>query len=393
MKIGFISGKFFPELCGVGDYTLNLAKELQNNNFEVIIYTSISKEYGRGTKNVEVIDKVKILRFKKTWTFGTVWSIFRDIKKEGIDILNFQFSHFAYSKNGINLWIYLLPLLLRVFTKVKIICTVHEPYVPFYNSIKFIILSLWQRFTLFLTCIFSHKIVVTTKRWGKLLRAALIFKQPVHVPVGANIPYKHFLENVKDSIKRELGYGDDDLIILGTFGTLHISKNFRMILDALKELKKNGIKYKFIWIGGILGEEEHKRISEELSMYKLADNVELTGFLREEDVQKYLSILDVFIAPFIDGVSTRRTSVITAMAYGLPVISTQSEHTESVFVHKENIILISNKSSHLELKDAIEKLILDSNLRNKISLSARKTFQKEFAWEAIARRISAVYGE
>ncbi len=386
MKICFITGKFRPQLCGVGDYTFFLAKALKKKGEEVYILTTTDKE----TFYIQNIDDIKIIRIVKKWSFIDFVRILKNVIELKMDILNIQLAHFAYNRKGTNLWICLVPLCLRFLTRTKIVSTVHEPYIPFCCSPKLILLSLWQRVILFLACAFSHRIVLTTQRWKKSLKDILVFKNVVIIPVGSNVGIKEFYN--KEDIKEKKGINNNDIII-ASFGTLHISKNIQLILETLRKLKEEDINFFFIWIGGNPEDEQLNNIRERLKRHGLAEKVLLTGFLTPEEIQEYLSIVDIFIAPFIDGITTRRTSVITGMEYGLPVISTFSEFTEPVFIHGENIFLINCRCTPEELKDAINAVIANDFLRKKLSRGAKETFLKEFQWDVIASKFLKVYYE
>src|SRR5207245_2001155 len=53
-----------------------------------------------------------------------------------------------------------------------------------------------------------------------------------------------------------------------------------------------------------------------------ADRVTWTGFLPAADVSRYLMAADLAVLPFADGATLRRTSLLAALAHGLPILST-----------------------------------------------------------------------
>ncbi|MGI9652426.1 glycosyltransferase family 4 protein [Chryseobacterium sp. RLHN22] len=70
-----------------------------------------------------------------------------------------------------------------------------------------------------------------------------------------------------------------------------------------------------------------------------------------------------------------------AAGYGLPVISTD---TGGVSAHVENGktgLLLAQNSSSKDYADAIEKIIIDEPLMQKLSLQARKKYENELNWE------------
>jgi len=386
MKICIITGKFRPQLCGVGDYTFFLAKAIKRIKDEVYIITTTDKD----EPYTQIDDGVNILRIVKHWNFGAFLRIMKFILSNRITILNIQISHFAYSKRGINLWIYLMPLFLRLFSSTKIVSTVHEPFIPFYLSFKLILLSIFQRITIFFACNFSHRVVVVAERWRNVLKRAGVFKKIEFIPVGANIPYREFSNEEKLKIRKTLGANENSYII-GSFGTLHVSKNFQWILDALKNLNEKGFEYRFIWIGGNLKDEKIGQLKKEINTFGLDDKIIFTGYLESEEIQRFLSIVDIFIAPYIDGVSGRRTTVITAMQYGLPIVTTKSEFTERIFLDGVNIKLVDKDADSYNFSQNIQLLLIDIELRHKISEGAVRTYREKFCWDIIAEKFSIIF--
>ncbi len=94
---------------------------------------------------------------------------------------------------------------------------------------------------------------------------------------------------------------------------------------------------------------------------------------------------DIFIsASKLEGMSN---AMLEAMASGLPIIATRCEGVEELIA--ENGLVIENANAG-EIAKAIKKLIDDHQLRNQMSIAARKQAEK-FTWNSIADKYIVLY--
>lgn len=92
--------------------------------------------------------------------------------------------------------------------------------------------------------------------------------------------------------KQREEWGVNDELVIGTIGRFDYSKNPCFVLEIIKELKKQNLKFKFIWVGrGEEKEEIIKKVKEESLEAAII-------FLDETDnVPRYMSGIDVFVLP------------------------------------------------------------------------------------------------
>lgn len=57
----------------------------------------------------------------------------------------------------------------------------------------------------------------------------------------------------------------------------------------------------------------------------------VTGELSSAEVSAWLSACDFVVQPYPDGVTTRRTTTVTALAHGVPVLTTSGSLTEAMW--------------------------------------------------------------
>lgn len=143
-------------------------------------------------------------------------------------------------------------------------------------------------------------------RYGK----SILKKNNWHI-LNNGIDSKKYIysEIIRQNVRKEMNLTDNDILI-GTVGRLTPQKNPNLIINIIKNLNKDKIKFKFLWIG--IGELE-KEISKKLSCEIKRGQVIMAG--ARTDVNKFLQGMDIFVFPSIfEGLGI---AAIEAQAAGL----------------------------------------------------------------------------
>jgi len=112
------------------------------------------------------------------------------------------------------------------------------------------------------------------------------------------------------------------------------------------------------------------------------------GFLPAEEVSLRLSACDVFLAPFVDGVSTRRTTLMAALQHGIPTVGTAGFATDRVLLDAEGDgLLLTPTGDAAAFGGAVARLSRESALARRLSRGGSALFAREFSWPVIARRL------
>ncbi|MDX9786759.1 MAG: glycosyltransferase family 4 protein [Desulfobacterales bacterium] len=120
----------------------------------------------------------------------------------------------------------------------------------------------------------------------------------------------------------------------------------------------------------------------------VVDNVIFTGWLQRDDMNKAYSNADIFCLPsYCEGVPM---SMLEAMAYGLPIITTPVGGIPDIIKHGENGLLFNPGDIHM-LKNLMLQLISDQKLREKIGQNAKKYAQLNCSIPIIADKVSLIY--
>ena len=174
---------------------------------------------------------------------------------------------------------------------------------------------------------YTDKLIAITKEDYEL--ASSKFKTNVYRIHGVGVSIKKYYPYDKDKIdylKRQLGFSQDDFILLCT-GELNKNKNQSTVIKAVSEIVKDIPNVKLLLAGNGPMEEKLKNL---VCKLKIEQHVKLLGY--RIDLEKYVNISDVIIsASFREGLGL---NIIEGMLCRKPVIASSNRgHRELV---KEN---------------------------------------------------------
>ncbi len=383
MRVCLLSARFPPQRCGVGDYTYFLAGALARLGHDVEVLT------GPGDLDESLYPlppNVQVHRVIDSWGTGGLPEILRYLRKLAPDLLVIQYAPHAFDRRGITFAINLLPVLARGSISTRIVTNFHELYVPFDRSVKRNLAALWQRAAAMLLASGSRALSVTASEWQRRLRTMGIRKRIQVIPVGSNIPLTTISEEDRARLRRRL-LDRSDGVLVASFGARH-DRDLMAALYGLQRLKTE-TPARLVWIGGgTLHEGERRSVEQAMDLNRLrAGDVEWTGELSHPEVSRVLGVCDLMVLPFVDGVSTRRTSAVTALRHGLPLLTTRRARQEPWFVHGENVYLVSTGNKQA-LADGLVELAQTPALRARLSDGARELYRARFAWHLIAEQVA-----
>lgn len=176
----------------------------------------------------------------------------------------------------------------------------------------------------------------------------------------------------------------DGMINLLFLGRLEKRKGLRYLLGAYGRLKWDWPNLRLLVVGPGKPDRDSYRIMSERNL----QDVVLVGGVSDEDRTRFYQAADIFCSPATGGESFGIV-LLEAMAAGKPIVATAIEGYTSVITHGQEGLLAPPKDDK-SLADAIEVLLKDPELRNRLAANGRRKAD-EHRWERIARRVMDYY--
>jgi len=187
----------------------------------------------------------------------------------------------------------------------------------------------------------------------------------------------------KEEIRKKLRISSHAKVI--TFiGSWDIHKGVNEIVSVFKELSKKHDTCFFLVVGPIRDRSSYEKIVNN-------NQVLFLGLVDSESVAEYLRATDIFILPsHMEGLPN---SLLEAMSSGVACIASNVGGIPQLIQHGINGLLITPKQPN-ELKENIEKVLLDDNFRKNLGVNARRTIEEnEYSMEKVIKKLTSLFSE
>jgi glycosyltransferase involved in cell wall biosynthesis len=204
---------------------------------------------------------------------------------------------------------------------------------------------------------------------------AKIINIPNTIPVDFNNITK------KNALRREFNI-DNDSLIIGSVGLLTKRKGHQVLIEAINiiESSKKIDKKFFVFIFG--EGEERNNIASQISKSNLQDKIYLPGY--QSNIGNLINDFDIFILPSINQEDFPYV-ILEAMALGKPIIGTKVAGVPEQVEDYYNGFLV-NPNDHVQMAEAICKMINDENKIYVMGQNSRDRFNKLFRYPIIIKQ-------
>ncbi len=350
----FITAEYPPDPGGVADYTRLLATALASRGEVVHVWAPSGSRDGASPEGVAV---------HRISTFGA-----RGLREmdEGLRALPgprrlfLQYVPTVFGLRGMN-----VPLIrwLRARTE-EVWVQFHEVALGWH---------LWRRPDLHLTNAVqlwmasalarrAQRLFVSIEGW--LPRLGPEARRAEWLPIPSNVPVSVSPAERADA-RAALGTGP----WIAHFGTYGAGVT-RDLVPALRAIARRQEEVRFLLLG-----RGAEAVARELSPGRAL----ATGELSASAVAARLSVADVALQPFPDGISARRTSAMAALALGVPIVTTRGHLTDSVW--NEEVVALAPVSEPEELARLCLELLSEPARRAELGRRGARLYAERFSLE------------
>ena len=164
------------------------------------------------------------------------------------------------------------------------------------------------------------------------------------------------------------------------------SKGVFVLLDACKILKDKGYRFICDFVGGETKEIERTIFENAVKECNLTDYVFYRGAKYGSDKQSCFVNADIFVFPTYYDNETFGLVNLEAMQYRLPIVTTNEGGIPDVVQNGINGFVCKRKDVN-SLVVALEKLLNDKDLREKMGKKGHEIYQSQFTLEVFEKRM------
>src|SRR3990172_800875 len=383
MKVALVTGEYPPQLGGVGDHVALLREHLEMRGLETWVITA-----RHGPLQV---DHPRTLRLIRRWGFQSMPAlvgVLRDLRPDVVHL------HYQTGAFGLSPPVNLLQSILRLGRVAgRFVTTFHDLRTPY------IFPKAGPLRRLIVRRLFSAgdgSIFVTPEDAAELLGVETDLgelrdvrgKGICVIPVGPNI-LPVAVTGDKGELRRSLGMAPEAFVV-GHIGFRQGGKGMRVLGEALRRVQHLDGKLVVALIGAAEPGSDGRRSDTGSRLGETGRwEVTETGPLEPAEFSRRIAACDACLLPYVDGLSLRRSTFMTAIAHGMPVITTRPQAKLQFVENGENVLLVP-RDDPTALSRAIASLAQSPEIRSRMGAAALALSQR-FTWQASAESAESIY--
>jgi glycosyltransferase involved in cell wall biosynthesis len=368
-----ITGEYPPQAGGVSDYTRLVARGLAAAGDEVTVWCPpCGADAAAG-------DVVRVRRLPDAFGPRGLAELERGLARDAQLLV--QYVPHAFGCKAMN-----LPFCLWLGSRPR-----HRVWVLFHEvafplrwgqPLKHNVLAVVNRVMARLLRRAAGRTLVSTPAWAGLLRR--LAPGPVEwLPVPSNLPEDVAAAQTAAARDRLAPAGS---ILLGHFGTFGppIAPLLGRVVPPLLDADH---RRRAVLVGRGSGEFARGLASRHP---ELAGRLVATGELPPAEAAACLAACDVLLQPYADGASTRRTTLMSGLALGRPVVTTAGHLTES-FWHESGAVALAPVDAPDKFIQQAELLLADDERRAVLRTAGRALYRERFSLARVVTTLQGAY--
>jgi glycosyltransferase involved in cell wall biosynthesis len=364
-----ITGEYPPTGGGVADYSRSVARSLALAGDEVHVWTPAVRD--------GLVEETGVRLHSLAEGFGPrgLMTVAREFERwRGPRRVLLQYVPQAFGLRGMNLpfcaWIASLK-------STQLWVMFHEVLVLWERprSLKRAALAASTRAMAALLVARADRIFMSIPSWEPLLRSvALRPFGATWLPIPSSLPTAVSPETTQ-RIRARLGLAAETRLVghFGTYGALVAP----LLKTQARAILRADPRRRLLLLGRGSDACARELASERAEPWP-ADRVTATGDLDAHDAAAHLSACDVLIQPYVDGISTRRTSAMAGLALGVPLATNHGWLTETIWRSSGAVELAATPD---RVHEAAEALLRDPTRAAAIGARGRQLYRDRFSVE------------
>lgn len=178
-------------------------------------------------------------------------------------------------------------------------------------------------------------------------------------------------------------------IVIGTIKTLEDKYGIEYLIEAfyINVQKHPELPLKLLIVGD---GSKRKQLEDLTAKYSLNDKVTFTGKVAHADVVKYYNQLDIYVALSTLDSESFGVAIVEASACAVPVVVSSVGGLPEVVIQNQTGLIVDKKDANAAA-NAIERLILNPELRTEMGERGRQHVLSVYNWELNLQQMSDIY--
>ena len=224
----------------------------------------------------------------------------------------------------------------------------------------------------------AEKIFISIPAWERMLKPLVPAKRTMTwLPVPCSVPNLHDGAGAA-ALKGRLAIPGGFLV--GHFGTYgnSISQQLLALIPPLLA-SKYGVTILLMGRGSTALREQ--LIARHPNW---GDRIHAIGEASAADISRHLNACDVMIQPYVDGVSSRRTTTMAGLAHGLPIVTNEGALSETLW-SKSGAVMLAPAGDIRRMVTLTESLLSSKSERERIGAAGKGLYAERFDIKHVIR--------
>jgi glycosyltransferase involved in cell wall biosynthesis len=315
-----ITCEYPPKIGGIADHTFQIANSLTSRGIRAVVWApgNDAEPHMRGA--VSVNRCFGRFRPSELWAIERLWAAERNPRR-----ILLQWTPTGYGLKSSNVP-FCLWLAWRVSRGDKLVVIFHEAFFSLSEHLlRRRAAAYAQRLMTVLLLNSAAEIFISTSCLARSIAPYCFRKVQIkNLPVPANFAPRvdpEAITNLRQSIAPQ---GEP---VVGHFG-LYSSHIETLLIPSLLKLLQNNLRIRVVLIGGGSVCYRDRLLS---SNPEFSARIRATGACSHDEASIHISACDVMFQPYLEGITTRRSTTMAALAHGRCLISTLGSKTEDIW--------------------------------------------------------------
>ena len=370
-----LTSEYPPDLGGVSDYTRQVAEALARDGQEVHVWCPPTNE-PRETSGVRV--HAEAGRFRRS-DLRRLTAALDSCPSPRRLLVQWVPHGFGYRSMNLPFCLWLAG---RAAKEDSVELMVHEPFIELrWGPLRHIAIAIVHRVMTMVLMAAAEKVWVAIPAWESRLRPYAFGRSlPVNwLPIPACVGSPR---GSQPSVRPSYAQGSKPLI--GHFGS-YGDEVSRLLVERLPAIMDGASQPSLLLIGA-RSEAFRSVLVARHPAWKA--RVHSTGYVLPAELTRHLEACDLFLQPYPDGITSRRTSAMACLSLGRPIVTTSGHLSESLWAESGAVALV-NLSDAGGFSATANTLLTRAEERERLGQRGLRLYREQFGVERVVDALTS----